>query len=141
MGHDYLNNPFPILSKEEYIDIVVNQLELIPPHIVIHRLTGDAVRENLIAPLWSLKKWEVLNAIDKELENVILIKDGYIMSLENLTICENLNKIMYKEGDYVVDATIGNGYDTLFLAKLVKESGHVFGFDIQEQALINTKSY
>lgn len=68
MGHDYLTNPFPILSKEEYVDIVVKQLELIPPHIVIHRLTGDAVRENLIAPMWSLKKWEVLNAIDKELE-------------------------------------------------------------------------
>lgn len=62
------------------------------------------------------------------------------MSLEKiLPYAKTLIKSCTKEGDYVVDATIGNGYDTLFLAKLVKESGHVFGFDIQEQALINTK--
>lgn len=67
MGKDYLKNPFPLMTKEAYIDTVVKQLELIPSHIVIHRLTGDAVRENLIGPMWSLKKWEVLNAIDHEL--------------------------------------------------------------------------
>ncbi|MGM9929916.1 MAG: class I SAM-dependent methyltransferase [Bacillus sp. (in: firmicutes)] len=43
------------------------------------------------------------------------------------------------EGDYVVDATAGNGHDTLFLTKLVGEEGHVFSFDIQEQALNETK--
>lgn len=68
MGKEYLRNPFPMMSLSEYVDTVVKQLELIPPHIVIHRLTGDAVREDLIAPMWSLKKWEVLNAIDEELE-------------------------------------------------------------------------
>ncbi len=36
--------------------------------MVIHRLTGDAVREELIGPMWSLKKWEVLNAIDDRLK-------------------------------------------------------------------------
>jgi len=68
MGREYLRNPFPVMTLEEYVDTVVKQLELIPPHIVIHRLTGDAVREDLLAPMWSLKKWEVLNAIDHELE-------------------------------------------------------------------------
>ncbi len=68
MGEDYLKHPFPILSKDAYVDTVVKQLELIPPNVVIHRLTGDAVRKDLIAPLWSLKKWEVLNAIDHELK-------------------------------------------------------------------------
>lgn len=68
MGNDYLKNPFPLLSQEEYVDTVIKQLELLPKHIVIHRLTGDAVRENLIGPMWSLKKWEVLNMIDYELE-------------------------------------------------------------------------
>ena len=68
MGSEYLSNPFPLLTKDEYIDIVVKQLELIPPHIVIHRLTGDAVREDLIGPMWSLKKWEILNGIDNELK-------------------------------------------------------------------------
>lgn len=62
------------------------------------------------------------------------------MRLERiLSYAKTLIKSCTKEGDYVVDATFGNGNDTLFLAKLVKDSGHVFGFDIQEQALINTK--
>jgi 16S rRNA C1402 N4-methylase RsmH len=43
------------------------------------------------------------------------------------------------EGDIVVDATMGNGYDTVFLANLVGKTGHVFAFDIQQQALKNTK--
>lgn len=44
-----------------------------------------------------------------------------------------------KEGDIVIDATAGNGNDTLFLARMVGESGHVYSFDIQEQALANTR--
>ena len=53
------------LTKDEYVDIIVRQLEVIPPEVVIQRLTGDGARDALIAPLWSLKKFEVLNAIDK----------------------------------------------------------------------------
>lgn len=56
------------MDKDEYIDLVVDQLEILPPEMVIHRLTGDAVREELIGPMWSLKKWEVLNAIDARLK-------------------------------------------------------------------------
>lgn len=44
-----------------------------------------------------------------------------------------------REGDVVIDATCGNGNDTLFLSKLVGETGHVFAFDIQKQAIENTK--
>src|SRR5690554_1005940 len=63
------------------------------------------------------------------------------MNLEKiLTYAKTLIKSCTNEGDYVIDATIGNGNDTLFLAKLVKNKGHVFGFDIQEKALYNTKS-
>jgi len=43
-------------------------------------------------------------------------------------------------GDIVVDATLGNGHDTIFLANLVGPLGHVYGFDIQEQAILNTKT-
>ena len=57
-----------LMEKEEYIDLVVDQLEVLPPQMVIHRLTGDAVREELVGPMWSLKKWEVLNAIDDRLK-------------------------------------------------------------------------
>lgn len=52
-------------EKDEYVDIIVRQLEVLPPEIVIQRLTGDGGRDSLVAPLWSLKKFEVLNAIDK----------------------------------------------------------------------------
>lgn len=61
----YDTKPFKILSKDEYIDIVVKQLELLNENIVIERLTGDPVKENLIAPEWVLKKTIVLNDIDK----------------------------------------------------------------------------
>jgi len=51
-------------------------------------------------------------------------------------------KIMEKavtEGDIVIDATVGNGHDTVFLAEIVGPTGHVFGYDIQENAVSNTK--
>lgn len=57
-----------LLEKDEYVNIVCDQLEILPQEMVIHRLTGDGKKENLVGPLWSLKKWEVLNAIDDELK-------------------------------------------------------------------------
>lgn len=55
------------MTMEEYIDTICAAVKLLREDIVIHRLTGDAPRELLIGPMWSLKKWEVLNAIDKNL--------------------------------------------------------------------------
>ncbi|RED63787.1 TIGR01212 family radical SAM protein [Cohnella lupini] len=55
------------LDQDEYVDLVVESLELLPPDMIVHRLTGDAPRDLLIGPMWSLKKWEVLNAIDAAL--------------------------------------------------------------------------
>ena len=63
----YNKKPFHILSKEEYIDIVCDQLELLRPEIVINRITGDPKVEDLIEPNWLIKKFGVLNEIDKEL--------------------------------------------------------------------------
>lgn len=63
----YKLHPFDLLSKEEYVSIVCDQLELLPADIVIERLTGDAVKEDLIAPQWTLKKTSVVNDIDTEL--------------------------------------------------------------------------
>ena len=68
LGDLYLKEPFHILTKEEYIDIVVSQLELLKPEIVIHRITGDPKKEDLIEPTWLLKKFCVLNDIDKEMK-------------------------------------------------------------------------
>ncbi|MCR2821783.1 tRNA (mnm(5)s(2)U34)-methyltransferase [Lederbergia panacisoli] len=62
------------------------------------------------------------------------------MSLENiLSFARSLLEKVVKPGDIVIDATIGNGHDTYFLAKLVEDTGHVYGFDIQENALHETK--
>ncbi len=63
----YRTNPFHILTKEEYIDIVISELEYLSPEIVIHRITGDPKKEDLIEPSWLLKKFCVLNDIDKEM--------------------------------------------------------------------------
>lgn len=64
----YNENPFHILSKEEYIDIVCDQLEYLNEKIVIERITGDPIIENLITPTWLTKKFVLLNDIDKEMK-------------------------------------------------------------------------
>ena len=65
----YKETPFPILSREEYIDIVCDQIEYLRPEIVINRITGDPKADDLIAPDWLIKKVTILNDIDKELVN------------------------------------------------------------------------
>ena len=67
MGYQYSKQPFPLQSKEEYIDTIASQLEVLPPTVIIQRLTGDAPKDALIAPLWTLKKTIVLNDIDKKM--------------------------------------------------------------------------
>ncbi len=63
----YNTTHFHVLTKEEYIDIVIEQLELLRPEIVIHRITGDPIKELLVEPSWLLKKFSVLDDIDKEM--------------------------------------------------------------------------
>ena len=63
----YKNNEFETLTREEYVDIIVDALEILPKEIIIQRLTGDGGKDDLVAPLWSLKKFCVLNEIDKEM--------------------------------------------------------------------------
>ncbi len=63
--HMYKQNPFPLLSRDEYINLVVEQLTYIPSHVVIERLTGDAPLQDLFEPQWSIKKVTILNDIDK----------------------------------------------------------------------------
>lgn len=63
----YKNEKFDLLTKEEYINIVVEQLELLREEIVIHRITGDPKLDELVEPAWLTKKFCVLNDIDKEM--------------------------------------------------------------------------
>lgn len=65
LGQLYLQNPFPLYTMEEYIDLVVSCVELLPPEMVIHRLTGDGPKDLLIAPLWSKNKRLVLGSLYK----------------------------------------------------------------------------
>jgi len=57
-----------LMTQDEYINLVCDQLEILPEEMIVHRLTGDGKREDLVGPLWSLKKWEVLNQIDATLK-------------------------------------------------------------------------
>ena len=67
MQRDYHEGRLQLMSQEGYVSVICDQLEIIPKEIVIHRITGDAPREMLIGPMWSLNKWEVLNAIEAEM--------------------------------------------------------------------------
>ena len=64
----YEQEKFHILTKEEYIDIVIKQLELLNPKIIINRITSDPDKENLIEPKWLCEKCQLLNDIDKEMK-------------------------------------------------------------------------
>lgn len=67
LGQDYLQSPFPLLSMEDYVDIVCDQLEILPPEVIVERVTGDGVTDNLLAPAWTAKKRVTMNAVDREL--------------------------------------------------------------------------
>lgn len=131
----YEKEKFHVLTREEYVDIVCDQIELLREDIVINRITGDPNSDDLIEPSWLVKKFGVLNEIDKELERRNTYQ-GYRKTILNYV--HNLIDSYIKENDIVIDATIGNGNDTLYLSKVV-ENGKVFGFDIQEDAIKNTK--
>lgn len=65
LAKDFESGKFEVLTLEEYIDILKACVEIIPQNIVIHRLTGDGAKKDLIAPLWSADKKNVLNKINK----------------------------------------------------------------------------
>jgi len=68
LGDLYKGGEIAVLEQAEYVALAADFLERLPAETLIHRLTGDGPRDLLLAPLWSLNKWEVLNAIDRELE-------------------------------------------------------------------------
>ena len=130
----YEKEKFHLLSREEYVDIVCDQIETLREDIVINRITGDPNSDDLIEPSWLVKKFGVLNEIDKELERRNTYQ-GYRKTILNYV--HNLIESYIKPNDIVIDATVGNGNDTLYLSQIV-EKGKVFGFDIQKEAIDNT---
>ena len=65
LAAQYQQSPFPVLTMDEYVDLVIDCIALLPPHIVIHRLTGDGPKRLLLAPLWSADKRRVLNTLTR----------------------------------------------------------------------------
>lgn len=68
MVKQYEKGMVEFLEKQEYINLVADQLEVLPPDMVVQRITGDGPIDLMIGPMWSANKWEVLNGIDAELE-------------------------------------------------------------------------
>lgn len=67
IAQEYENGEFNLLSLDDYVDIICDQIELLPKEIIIQRITGDGDKSTLIGPLWSTNKLVVMNSIDKEL--------------------------------------------------------------------------
>lgn len=68
LADDYAHGRVKVMERDEYVGVVCDFIERLDPSIIVQRLTGDGNRDHLLAPLWSLKKFEVLNTIDSELE-------------------------------------------------------------------------
>jgi len=69
LATDYENHTFSVMEKEEYFEILRKALSIIPKNIVIHRLTGDGPKNQLIAPLWTANKKDVMNSMNKYFED------------------------------------------------------------------------
>ena len=73
MVKQYEKGLLEFLSFDDYIQLVCDQLEILPPEMIVHRITGDGPIDIMIGPMWSVDKWSVLNAIDAELKR----RDSY----------------------------------------------------------------
>ncbi len=70
LADEYAAGKFTCLSEEEYVSLIKDALSVLPQNIVIHRMTGDGAKRDLIAPLWSADKKHVLNRLKRELEEI-----------------------------------------------------------------------
>jgi len=155
----YNSGKIKLLSKEEYIDIVISQLEYLPPQIVVMRLTGDPEindKSKKTTPMWVQKKFTVINDIDKQMEKlgtyqgkfsgsdfvirgIISERSSAHASLTNiLSMAKRLLDISIKENGVYADFTMGKGNDTLYIKKACP-SGKIYAFDIQKEAIEITK--
>jgi uncharacterized protein len=68
MVKQYEKGILEFLSQEDYVNLVCDQLEILPPEMIVHRITGDGPIDLMVGPMWSVNKWEVLNAIDAKMK-------------------------------------------------------------------------
>jgi radical SAM superfamily enzyme len=64
----YKKGSIPMISKEKYVALTADVLEVLPPEMVIQRLTADGYRDIFLAPDWAMNKLNILNSINRELE-------------------------------------------------------------------------
>lgn len=131
----YNEKPFKILTKEEYVNIVCDELEILNNNIVVHRLTGDAKEDDLIEPNWIKKKFCVLDSIDNELKRRQTYQ-GFQNNISN-RIHQIIESVLRKK-DIVIDATLNNLEDTLFLTNLIP-NGTILAFNNNEEVIKETK--
>jgi radical SAM protein (TIGR01212 family) len=67
LGEMYKKGTVNMITKEKYVSLVTDVLEILPPEMVIQRLTADGYRDIFLAPDWAMNKLDVLNSINKEL--------------------------------------------------------------------------
>jgi radical SAM protein (TIGR01212 family) len=84
----YEQGQLEFMEQDEYIDLVCRAISVLPPQVVIHRLTGDSPRALLIGPMWSLKKWEILNSIDSRMKEHDLYQ-GKFYKISDLEIAKD----------------------------------------------------
>lgn len=141
----YKKKPFPLLSKKEYVDIVTSQIEELNKNIVIERVTGDADKDVLIAPLWSLKKFSVINDIDKELkrrntvqgfknnllDNLFYYLEKYLSNKDVIYIDSTFTEIWSFIKDYTPSAYIFSDKETLLKTNNISII-HIDNIDIKQ---------
>lgn len=71
LANQYKNGEYQPISMDEYVQAVAKLIQLAPKDMIYHRLTGTASKDQLVAPAWCSKKWQVLNSIENELKNNI----------------------------------------------------------------------
>ena len=86
LGRMYEKREWQPMAMETYISLICDMLERLHPDTLIHRLTGDPLRGYLVAPEWSIKKWEVLNGIDAELQQRGSFQ-GSLLKKEEKKVC------------------------------------------------------
>lgn len=69
MMKQYEEGLLEFLDRDQYVKLVCDSLEMLPPDVIIHRITGDGPLDLLVGPMWSTNKWDVLNAIDREMKH------------------------------------------------------------------------
>ena len=72
LGAQYEESPFPLLTLEEYADLIAESLRILPPETVLHRMTGDGPGKLLMAPEWTRNKKRVLNTLNRAIARMEL---------------------------------------------------------------------